>query len=138
MLIAQRPHSSSFEDQTGVIRDILANPAARESSQKVAVGYDQHIEWLVHAAFGLANGVFVEALANVGDDGVAAGGYVGGGSKKKGLLVVGVFLSLSIILGIEERKATYSPPGHPSLQISHSSSPLFLLCSPISLLVIPS
>jgi hypothetical protein len=83
MLITQRPHSSSFEDQTRVVRDILANPAACEGSQEVAVGDDQHVEGLVHAAFGLADGVLVEALADVGDDGVAAGGDVGGGSGRE-------------------------------------------------------
>ena len=33
---------------------------------------------------------------------------------------------------------TYSPPGHPSLQISHSPCPLSRLCSRICLLVKPS
>jgi len=40
MLIAQRPHASGLEDQTRVIGDVLANPAARESPQEVTVGYD--------------------------------------------------------------------------------------------------
>jgi hypothetical protein len=94
MLITQRPHSSSFEDQARVVRDILANPAARERSQEVAVGDDQHVERLVHATLGLANGVLVEALADVGDDGVAAGGDVGGGSVGQSLVFDGFPLLL--------------------------------------------
>ena len=94
MLITQRPHSSSFEDQARVVRDILANPAARERSQEVAVGDDQHVERLVHATLGLANGVLVEALADVGDDGVAAGGDVGGGSVGQPLVFDGFLLLL--------------------------------------------
>lgn len=80
MLIAQRPYASGFQDQTRIIRNVLVDPPAGESSQEVAVGDDQHVEGLVHAALGLADGVLVEALADVGDDGVAAGGDVGGGS----------------------------------------------------------
>jgi len=80
MLVAQRPHASGFQDQTRVVRDVLANPTARERPQEVAVGHDQHVKGLGHAALGLADGVLVEALADVGDDGVAAGGDVGGGS----------------------------------------------------------
>jgi hypothetical protein len=98
MLITQRPHSSSFEDQARVVRDILANPAARERSQEVAVGDDQHVEGLVHATLGLANGVLVEALADVGDDGVAAGGDVGGGSVGQPLVFDGFLLLLPFFL----------------------------------------
>lgn len=80
MLVAKRAHSAGLKDQTRVVCDVLVDPAACESSQEVAVGYDQHVEGLGHAAFGLSDGVGVEALADVGDDGVTAGGDVGGGS----------------------------------------------------------
>lgn len=38
----------------------------------------------------------------------------------------------------EEKKNTYSPPGHPSVQIFHGPSPLSARCSRICLLVNPS
>lgn len=76
MLIAQRPHPASFQDQTRVIRDVLPDPAGGEGPQDVAVGYYQDVEGLTHTAFGFADGVRVEAGADVGDDGVAAAGYV--------------------------------------------------------------
>jgi hypothetical protein len=96
MLITQRPHSSGFEYQTRVICDVLPNPAARKRSQEVAVRYNQHVKGLVHAAFGLADGMFVEALADVGDDGVAAGGDVGWGSRGMEL-VLGVLVFVGLL-----------------------------------------
>jgi hypothetical protein len=108
MLIAQRSHSSSFQDQTRVIRDVLANPAARERSQEVTVGYDQHVEGLVHAAFRLADGVLVEALAYVVDNGVAASGDVGGGSGRLGVSCLVLFLLL--LLGSDSGFLGYGFP----------------------------
>lgn len=80
MLVAQRSHSASFKNQARIVRNVLANPATGECSQEVAVSNDQDVEGLGDAAFGLSDRVGVEALADVGDDGVTAGGDVGGGS----------------------------------------------------------
>ena len=87
MLVAQCSHSTSFKDQRRVVCDIRADPATCECSQEVTVGDNKYVEGFGHAALGLSDRVGVEALADVGDDGVAASGDVGGGSG--GVLLVG-------------------------------------------------
>lgn len=88
MLVAQRPHTSCLEDQTRIVRDVGADPARRESAQEVSVRYDEHVEGRAHAAFRLPDGGRVVGFADGGDQGVAAGGYVGWGSGR-GVLEIG-------------------------------------------------
>ena len=80
VLVAQRSHAASLEDQTWVVRNVLTDPTSCERSQEVSVCDYQHIKGLLYATLGLADRVSVETAADVGDDGVAARGDLGWGS----------------------------------------------------------
>lgn len=45
MLIAQHAHTASLENQTGIILQLLAYPAARQRTQNMAMRHNQHIVW---------------------------------------------------------------------------------------------
>jgi hypothetical protein len=100
VLVAQRSHTTSFEDQTRVVRDVLADPAAGKGSQEVPVCDYQHIEGLRYAAFGFTDCVGVEAAADVGDDGVATGGDVGG--RSGGWMLVVCYTSGTVVCESEK------------------------------------
>lgn len=102
MLVAQRAHTTGLEDQTRVGRNVRADPAARQRTQDVAVGDDEHVVRLRHAAGRPADRRGVEALADLGDEGVEAGGDLFRGSVRDWSEI---FLERSLDTGGDKRHA---------------------------------
>ena len=74
MLIAHGPHAARLQYQARIAGDILVDPPSCEGSENVAMSYDENIVRFSDRPFGLADGVRVEALAEVDDQGVEAVG----------------------------------------------------------------
>lgn len=140
-------YTASLQDKSRPILEALAGPAHGESPEDMTMRHDEHVAgWL--GLLGVRCSLFhhrrVELVTDVGYEAIKPGGYVLWASFKfcnRGQSVLSV---PSACHGITHKcckssTKTYSPPGHPSLQISHlPSMPCFLRISLISGLVMPS